>query len=68
VRANKCNPFSVTPHFRWQLIPGTVAGTIQLRNQQTGRYVMMRDRRAFIGSLGMRGTTPRHREFKLGTF
>jgi hypothetical protein len=66
VRANLCNPFSVTPHFRWQLLPGTVAGTVQLRNHATGRYIIMRDRRAFIADLNMPGITNRHREFKLG--
>jgi hypothetical protein len=68
VRANLCNPFSVTPHFRWQLLPGTVAGTVQLRNHATGRYIIMRDRRAFIANLTMPGLTNRHREFKLGVF
>lgn len=64
VRANPCNPFSVTPHCRWQVI----AGTVNLRNVATGLYITMRDRRAFIAPSSMRGTTNRHREFKLGTF
>jgi hypothetical protein len=68
VRANFCNPFNATSHFRWQVTPGTVAGTVNLRNVATGRYITMRDRRAFIAPSSMRGTTNRHREFKLGTF
>ena len=67
VRANLCNPFNVTLHFRWQLLPGTVAGTVHLGNWRPAATSPCATAARSSPST-MRGPTNRHREFKLGTF
>jgi hypothetical protein len=67
VRANPCNEFSVpSAHFRWDVLAGSVVGTVQLRNQVTGRYITYRDRHARIGLLRYLNTTAKNRNLKFG--